>query len=190
MAGRLIKFTQHFTNSATLSWWGGYFHPLTSLIFHSDTQLGKSCFLKVTSQQFWTAANKFSIWIFSEFSNVRLSFPENVGRHSLNAKIVLMGTECPVRIMYFICNISDLKHVYHISSKHETAEGGNQAIRIKRFTESVFLPVRKLAGVGANKGKVRRSGFVFIPLRCGTKWRAGCFCCLFIFPVCRDSTDV
>ncbi|KAG7215253.1 hypothetical protein INR49_022649 [Caranx melampygus] len=36
---------------------------------------------------------------------------------------------------------------------HETAEGGNQAIRIKRYTESVFLPVRKLVGVGANKGK-------------------------------------
>ncbi|KAF1371401.1 hypothetical protein PFLUV_G00278750, partial [Perca fluviatilis] len=35
---------------------------------------------------------------------------------------------------------------------HETAEG-NQAIRIKRFTESVFLPVRKLGGVGASKGK-------------------------------------
>lgn len=41
-------------------------------------------------------------------------------------------------------------------SKHETAEGGNQAIRIKRFTESVFLPVRKLGGVGANKGKVQQ----------------------------------
>lgn len=38
--------------------------------------------------------------------------------------------------------------------KHDTAEGGNQAIRIKRFTEKVFLPVRKLGGVGANKGKV------------------------------------
>ncbi|XP_037638022.1 uncharacterized protein si:dkeyp-121d4.3 isoform X2 [Sebastes umbrosus] len=37
---------------------------------------------------------------------------------------------------------------------HETAEGGNQAIRIKRFTESVFLPVRKLGGVGASKGKM------------------------------------
>ncbi|XP_034408143.1 microtubule-associated protein 1B isoform X2 [Cyclopterus lumpus] len=37
---------------------------------------------------------------------------------------------------------------------HETAEGGNQAIRIKRFTERVFLPVRKLGGVGANKGKM------------------------------------
>ncbi|XP_076598707.1 uncharacterized protein LOC143327925 isoform X2 [Chaetodon auriga] len=37
---------------------------------------------------------------------------------------------------------------------HETADGGNQAIRIKRFTERVFLPVRKLGGVGANKGKM------------------------------------
>nr|XP_040035294.1 uncharacterized protein si:dkeyp-121d4.3 isoform X1 [Gasterosteus aculeatus aculeatus] len=37
---------------------------------------------------------------------------------------------------------------------HETAEGGNQAIRIKRFTESVFLPARRLGGVGANKGKM------------------------------------
>ncbi|XP_068457966.1 uncharacterized protein si:dkeyp-121d4.3 isoform X2 [Clinocottus analis] len=37
---------------------------------------------------------------------------------------------------------------------HETAEGGNQAIRIKRFTESVFLPVRRLGGVGANRGKM------------------------------------
>ncbi|XP_030012040.1 serine/arginine repetitive matrix protein 1 isoform X2 [Sphaeramia orbicularis] len=37
---------------------------------------------------------------------------------------------------------------------HETAEGGNQAIRIKRYTESVFLPTRKLGGVGANKGKM------------------------------------
>ncbi|XP_054455849.1 uncharacterized protein si:dkeyp-121d4.3 isoform X2 [Anoplopoma fimbria] len=37
---------------------------------------------------------------------------------------------------------------------HETAEGGNQAIRIKRFTESVFLAVRKLGGVGLNKGKM------------------------------------
>lgn len=40
--------------------------------------------------------------------------------------------------------------------QHETAEGGTQAIRIKRYTESVFLPVRKLGGVGASKGKVRR----------------------------------
>ncbi|XP_018530342.1 uncharacterized protein LOC108882367 isoform X2 [Lates calcarifer] len=37
---------------------------------------------------------------------------------------------------------------------HETAEGGNQAIRIKRYTESVFLPARKLGGVGATKGKM------------------------------------
>ncbi|KAE8280919.1 hypothetical protein D5F01_LYC21488 [Larimichthys crocea] len=37
---------------------------------------------------------------------------------------------------------------------HETAEGGNQAIRIKRHVESVFLPVRKLGGVGATKGKM------------------------------------
>ncbi|XP_053292014.1 uncharacterized protein si:dkeyp-121d4.3 isoform X1 [Pleuronectes platessa] len=37
---------------------------------------------------------------------------------------------------------------------HETAEGGTQAIRIRRHTESVFLPVRKLGGVGANKGKM------------------------------------
>ncbi|KAM6922319.1 uncharacterized protein PEZ65_010742 isoform 1-T1 [Lycodopsis pacificus] len=37
---------------------------------------------------------------------------------------------------------------------HETADGGNQAIRIKRFSESVFLPVRKLGGIGANKGKM------------------------------------
>uniref|UniRef100_A0A3B4G420 Cold shock domain-containing protein n=1 Tax=Pundamilia nyererei TaxID=303518 RepID=A0A3B4G420_9CICH len=37
---------------------------------------------------------------------------------------------------------------------HETADGGVQAIRIKRYTESVFLPVRKLGGVGANKGKM------------------------------------
>ncbi|XP_029376539.1 uncharacterized protein LOC115055158 isoform X2 [Echeneis naucrates] len=37
---------------------------------------------------------------------------------------------------------------------HETAEGGNQAIRIKRYTESVFFPVRKLGGVGTNKGKM------------------------------------
>ncbi|XP_054874839.1 uncharacterized protein si:dkeyp-121d4.3 isoform X2 [Amphiprion ocellaris] len=37
---------------------------------------------------------------------------------------------------------------------HETAEGGNQAIRIKRYTESVFLHVRKLGGVGAIKGKM------------------------------------
>ncbi|XP_042357606.1 serine/arginine repetitive matrix protein 2-like [Plectropomus leopardus] len=37
---------------------------------------------------------------------------------------------------------------------HETAEGGNQAIRIKRFTENVFFPVRKLGGVGASKGKM------------------------------------
>ncbi|KAM4599815.1 uncharacterized protein V3H82_008446 [Fundulus diaphanus] len=37
---------------------------------------------------------------------------------------------------------------------HPTAEGGNQAIRIKRFTEKVFLPVRKLGGVCASKGKM------------------------------------
>ncbi|KAM9847970.1 uncharacterized protein ACBR49_009236 [Aulostomus maculatus] len=37
---------------------------------------------------------------------------------------------------------------------YETAEGGNQAIRIKRFTDSVFLPARKLGGVGATKGKM------------------------------------
>ncbi|KAM7385975.1 hypothetical protein PAMP_002008 [Pampus punctatissimus] len=37
---------------------------------------------------------------------------------------------------------------------HETAEGGNQAVRIKRYTENVFLPVRKLGGVSASKGKM------------------------------------
>ncbi|XP_063731679.1 serine/arginine repetitive matrix protein 2 isoform X5 [Eleginops maclovinus] len=37
---------------------------------------------------------------------------------------------------------------------HETAEGGNQAIRIKRFTESVFLPARKLCAAGIAKGKM------------------------------------
>ncbi|XP_043992669.1 uncharacterized protein si:dkeyp-121d4.3 isoform X1 [Gambusia affinis] len=37
---------------------------------------------------------------------------------------------------------------------HPTADGGQQAIRIKRFTEKVFLPVRKLSGVGATKGKM------------------------------------
>ncbi|XP_010768299.1 trichohyalin-like, partial [Notothenia coriiceps] len=37
---------------------------------------------------------------------------------------------------------------------HETAEGGNQAIRIKRFTEKVFLPARKLCAIGLAKGKV------------------------------------
>lgn len=45
------------------------------------------------------------------------------------------------------------------------AEGGVQAIRIKRYTESVFLPVRKLGGVGANKGKVREAPFVYIVWR-------------------------
>lgn len=39
--------------------------------------------------------------------------------------------------------------------KHETAEGEHQAIRIKRYAESMFLPGRKLAGVNANKSKVR-----------------------------------
>lgn len=42
----------------------------------------------------------------------------------------------------------------HFIFQHETAEGGIQAIRIKRYAESVFLPVRKLGGVGASKGKV------------------------------------
>ncbi|XP_029282079.1 uncharacterized protein LOC115004560 isoform X3 [Cottoperca gobio] len=37
---------------------------------------------------------------------------------------------------------------------HETAGGGNQAIRIKRFTESVFLHVRKLGVVGGTRGKM------------------------------------
>ncbi|KAI9514850.1 hypothetical protein NQZ68_029695 [Dissostichus eleginoides] len=37
---------------------------------------------------------------------------------------------------------------------HETAEGGNQAIRIKRFTEKVFLPARKLCAIGVAKGKM------------------------------------
>lgn len=54
-----------------------------------------------------------------------------------------------------------LRLLFFVVSKHETAEGGNQAIRIKRYTESVFLPVRKLGGVGANKGKVRRAGVLF-----------------------------
>lgn len=39
-------------------------------------------------------------------------------------------------------------------SKHDSADGGIQAIRIKRFTEKMFLPARKLCGVGATKGKV------------------------------------
>ena len=39
-------------------------------------------------------------------------------------------------------------------TKHETAEGGSQAIRIKRLTERVFLPVPKLGGVGTQKIKV------------------------------------
>ncbi|CAL8390687.1 unnamed protein product [Arctogadus glacialis] len=39
---------------------------------------------------------------------------------------------------------------------HETADGGHQAIRITRFMENVFLPVRKLSAVGASlaKGKM------------------------------------
>lgn len=37
---------------------------------------------------------------------------------------------------------------------HETAEGEHQAIRIKRYAESMFLPGRKLAGVNANKSKL------------------------------------
>nr|XP_033933136.1 serine/arginine repetitive matrix protein 2 [Pseudochaenichthys georgianus] len=37
---------------------------------------------------------------------------------------------------------------------HETAEGGHQAIRIKRFTEKVFLPARKLCAIGVAKGKM------------------------------------
>ncbi|XP_034055787.1 serine/arginine repetitive matrix protein 2 [Gymnodraco acuticeps] len=37
---------------------------------------------------------------------------------------------------------------------HETAEGGHQAIRIKRFTEKVFLPTRKLCAIGVAKGKM------------------------------------
>lgn len=37
---------------------------------------------------------------------------------------------------------------------HETVEGEQQAIRIKRYTESMFLPGKKLAGVNA-KAKVR-----------------------------------
>uniref|UniRef100_A0A3Q2GFG1 Uncharacterized protein n=1 Tax=Cyprinodon variegatus TaxID=28743 RepID=A0A3Q2GFG1_CYPVA len=36
-------------------------------------------------------------------------------------------------------------------------EGGRQAIRIKRFTEKVFLPVRKIGGIGASKAKVSSS---------------------------------
>lgn len=51
----------------------------------------------------------------------------------------------------------DLKYGCYRFSKHETAEGGNQAIRIKRYSESVFLPARKLGGVSANKGKVTRT---------------------------------
>ncbi|CAL8297627.1 unnamed protein product [Merluccius merluccius] len=39
---------------------------------------------------------------------------------------------------------------------HETADGGHQAIRITRFIENVFLPVRKLGAIGTSlpKGKV------------------------------------
>ncbi|KAK0138404.1 Cold shock domain-containing protein E1 [Merluccius polli] len=39
---------------------------------------------------------------------------------------------------------------------HETADGGHQAIRITRFIENVFLPVRKLGAVGTGlpKGKM------------------------------------
>lgn len=60
--------------------------------------------------------------------------------------------------MYFILDIILIKHLLFFH-QHETAEGGNQAIRIKRHVESVFLPVRKLGGVGATKGKVR-TGFI------------------------------
>lgn len=55
-------------------------------------------------------------------------------------------------LLFFICKL-----VGSFSSQHETAEGRTQAIRIKRYSESVFLPVRKLGGVGASKGKVRRA---------------------------------
>lgn len=59
-------------------------------------------------------------------------------------------------LLFFICKL-----VGSFSSQHETAEGRTQAIRIKRYSESVFLPVRKLGGVGASKGKVRRA-FTFV----------------------------
>ncbi|KAJ3610490.1 hypothetical protein NHX12_022582, partial [Muraenolepis orangiensis] len=36
---------------------------------------------------------------------------------------------------------------------HETADGGHQAIRITRFSENVFVPVRKLGAVGASQAK-------------------------------------
>ncbi|XP_072309580.1 uncharacterized protein [Eucyclogobius newberryi] len=36
---------------------------------------------------------------------------------------------------------------------HDTLEAQHQAIRIKRYTESMFLPVKKLSGVTANKAK-------------------------------------
>lgn len=58
----------------------------------------------------------------------------------------------------------DLQTLESFSPQHETAEGGTQAIRIKRYTESVFLPVRKLGGVGASKGKVRKQCFYFLLL--------------------------
>ncbi|XP_028323961.1 uncharacterized protein LOC114476556 isoform X2 [Gouania willdenowi] len=37
---------------------------------------------------------------------------------------------------------------------HESAGGGQQAIRIKRYTESIFLPARKFGGLAENKGKM------------------------------------
>uniref|UniRef100_A0A8C6P116 Uncharacterized LOC107376715 n=1 Tax=Nothobranchius furzeri TaxID=105023 RepID=A0A8C6P116_NOTFU len=43
---------------------------------------------------------------------------------------------------------------------HETAEGGQQAIRVKRFSEKVFLPARKLGGV--SKGKVSSARFIVL----------------------------
>lgn len=51
------------------------------------------------------------------------------------------------------------RSVFLCVSKHERAEGGAQAIRIKRFTEKVFLPARKLGKAAVNKGKVKKTSY-------------------------------
>lgn len=87
----------------------------------------------------------------SEFSSADLSvFSLDVGVRFNTSSLNVRKSRVWTRLVTF-----PIKMMFVISFKHETADGGVQAIRIKRYTESVFLPVRKLGGVGANKGKVR-----------------------------------
>ncbi|MED6294456.1 hypothetical protein CHARACLAT_021241, partial [Characodon lateralis] len=115
-----------------------------SLATHRDTKEERATFVEILPDSFEESTEQRQHGIVIEFSE-----DSGLIKCSKNPQLFFQMSEVMEKKKLELNEKVEFSIV-----PHKTPEGGNQAIRIKRFTEKVFLPVRKLSGVGATKGKM------------------------------------